>query len=168
MNVTYYQLAVGGSLRILDNLSHLIDVAADHCRERKIEDRVMLEARLFPDMFPLARQVQLVSDMTKSCAARLTGNEPPKMEDKEASFAELQKRLADTAAYLKTFKEADFADSADREIRLPWRQDQPMRGEVFLLQNALPNIYFHITTAYDILRHNGVPLGKADFIGKVA
>jgi len=168
MNITYYKLAVDGNLRVLNNLSHLLNRAADYCTERKIEERVILDARLFPDMFPLVRQVQLVSDMTKSCAGRLTGKEPPRFEDKEASFAELQTRIADTVAYLKTFKDSDFSDSADREIRLPWKPDHPMRGEVFLLQHALPNIYFHIATAYNILRHNGVAIGKADFVGKVS
>ncbi len=167
MALSFYQLAIGGNLRVLANLSHLLDKAAAYCSERKIEDRVMLESRLFPDMFPFVRQVQLVSDMTKSCAARLIGAEPPRFEDKETSFAELQKRIADTIAYLNTVKESDFADSAERQVRLPWKPDQPMRGEVFLLQHALPNIYFHITTAYNILRHNGVPIGKADYVGKI-
>lgn len=168
MSITYYQLAVASNLRVLGNLSHLLDKAATHCSEHKIEERVMLELRLFPDMFPLVRQVQLVSDMTKSCAGRLLGREPPRMEDNETDFAQLQKRIADTVAYLKTLNEADFVDCAEREVRLPWRPDQPMRGEVFLVQHALPNIYFHITTVYNILRHNGVAVGKADFVGKVS
>lgn len=168
MSITYYQLAVSSNLRVLNNLSHLLDKAAAHCSEHKIDEKVMLELRLFPDMFPLVRQVQLVSDMTKSCAARLLGQEPPRMEDKETTFVALQKRIADTVAYLKTLKEADFTDCADREVRLPWKPDQPLRGEVFLVQHALPNIYFHITTAYNILRHNGVAIGKGDYVGKVS
>lgn len=167
MNITYYQLAVESNLRVLNNLSHLLNVATTHCAEHKIDESVLLNYRLFPDMFPLVRQVQLVSDMTKSCAARLSGKEPPRFEDKESSFAQLQTRIADTIAYLKTIKENDFSDSADREIRLPWRPDEPMSGEFFLLQHAIPNIYFHITTAYNILRHNGVAVGKADYMGRV-
>ncbi len=167
MNVSYYQLAVESNIRVLNNLSHLLDKAKTFCTERKLEERVLLEARLFPDMYPLVRQVQLVSDMTKSCAARLIGQEPPRFEDKEASFAELQDRITKTIAYLKTVKEADFSGSKDREIRLPWKPDKPMRGEVFLLQHALPNVYFHITAAYAILRHSGVAIGKADYIGAI-
>jgi hypothetical protein len=164
MNVSYYQLAVEGNLRVLHNLSHLLDKAAAFCVERKIEERALLDARLFPDMFPLVRQVQLVSDMTKGCAARLAGQKPPVFENKETSFAELQDLITRTAAFLKTVKEADFVGSENREI-LPPHRDKPMRGEIYLLCHALPNIYFHITTAYNILRHNGVPVGKADFIG---
>lgn len=167
MNISYYQLAVESNIRVLNNLSHLLDKAISYCSENKIDDQVLLSARLFPNMFPLVRQVQLVSDMTKSCAARLIGQEPPSFEDKETSFAELQKRISDTVSYLKTIKETDFANSANQEIRLPWRKDHPMRGEIFLLQHAISNIYFHITTAYNILRHNGVVIGKADYIGKI-
>ncbi|MCL2873229.1 MAG: DUF1993 domain-containing protein [Betaproteobacteria bacterium] len=166
MSISYHQLAVESNITVLNNLSHLLDKAVAYCAERKIEERVLLEARLFPDMFPLKRQVQLVSDMTKGCAARLTGQEPPSFEDKENSFPELQERIAKTIAYLKTVKAAAFADCETREIRLP-RRDKPMRGDVFLLRHSLPNVYFHITTAYNILRHNGVPVGKADFLGAI-
>ncbi|MCL2309908.1 MAG: DUF1993 domain-containing protein [Proteobacteria bacterium] len=164
MNISYYQLAVESNICVLNNLSHLLDKAVAFCAERKIKESVLLEARLFPDMFPLVRQVQLVSDMTKSCAARLTGQESPSFEDCETSFVELQNRIAKTVAYLKAVKAAGFAGSESREILLP-RRDKPMRGETFLLRHALPNIYFHITTAYNILRHNGVSIGKADYLG---
>ncbi len=165
MQVTYYQLIIENGLRNLNNLSHILDKAADYCKERNIDEKVLLGSRLFPDMYPLVKQVQIVSDITKGSAARLTGKEPPKMEDKETSFAELKQRLADTAAFLKTFKQDDFKDSATREIRLPWRPDEPISGETFLLHQALAHIAFHITTSYNILRHNGVALGKADYIG---
>jgi hypothetical protein len=166
MNVSYYQLTIESSVCVLNHLSHLIDKAVAYCAERKIEERVLLEARLFPDMFPLKRQIQIVSGHAASYAARLIGKEPPSYEDNENSFAELQARIAKTIAYLKTIKEADFADSEMREIRLP-RRDKPMRGEVFLLRHVLPNLYFHITTAYNIMRHNGVPIGKADYLGEM-
>ena len=166
MNVSYYQLAVEGNIRVLNNLSHLLDKAVAYCAERKIEESALLEARLFPDMFPLKKQVQVVSDMTAGCAARLAGKQPPGAENKEKSFAELQQRVAAGIAYLQTYKAADFAGGEAREIVVPHR-DKPMRGEVFLLRHALPNIYFHITTAYNLLRHNGVPVGKADFLGVI-
>ncbi|MCL2591698.1 MAG: DUF1993 domain-containing protein [Betaproteobacteria bacterium] len=151
---------------VLNNLSHLLDKAVAYCAERKIEECALLEARLFPDMFPLKRQIQMVSNHTTGCAARLTGQEPPSFEDKENSFAEWQECIAKAVAYLKAVKAADFANSETREIRLPWK-DKPMCGEAFLLRHALPNIYFHIAAAYNILRHNGVPVGKADFLGAI-
>ncbi len=166
MTISYYQLAVKDSLHILANMEHLLDKAVAYCAERKVEDRTMLQSRLFIDMLPFVKQVQLVSDFTKSAAARLSGQEPPKMEDNEASFAELKARLSKTSDYLKTLKDADFNNAATRDIVLPWRKDKPaLKGDVFLLQYAIPNIYFHITTAYNILRQNGVPVGKMDFIG---
>jgi hypothetical protein len=162
--VSYYQLAVENNLRILHNLSHLLDKAAAYCAELKIEERALLEARLFPDMFPLVRQIQAVSDMTQGCAARLIGQEPLNLESKETSFAELQKRITQSAVYLKAVKETDFAGCESREVHAPHR-DKPMRGEVFLLCHALPNIFCPTPTACNLLRHNGVPVGKADFLG---
>ena len=167
MSFSYYQLATQNGTRALRNLSHLIDKAVEHCAEHKIDEQALLQFRLFPDMFPLVRQIQLVSDMTKSCCARLTGAEPPSFPDTETTFAQLKERLARTIAYIETVKEADFAGCEQRQITLPWRQDKPMRAEAFLQYHALPNIYFHVTTAYNILRHNGVAVGKADYIGEL-
>ncbi|MDR3213021.1 MAG: DUF1993 domain-containing protein [Azoarcus sp.] len=167
MSVTYYQLAVLGNIRALDNLAHLLDRAEEHAAANKIEEQALLDARLFPDMFPLIRQVRMVCDMSCFAAAWLTGKEAPKFASDETSFAALKTRIANSVAYLRTFKESDFADSAAREVRLPWKPDKAYRGEVFLLQHSIPNIYFHLTTAYDLLRHNGVPLGKADYLGSI-
>ncbi|MDR1855228.1 MAG: DUF1993 domain-containing protein [Azoarcus sp.] len=167
MTVTYYQLAILGNVRALENLAHLLDKGAEYARANKIEESALLEARLFPDMFNFARQVRMVCDMSRLAVSWLTGKETPKFADDEKSFADLKTRIANSIAWLKTFGEADFKDSPTREVRLPWAPDKAYRGEVFLLQHAIPNIYFHLTTAYDLLRHNGVPIGKADYLGQI-
>lgn len=167
MNVTYYQLVISGNIRALENLAHLLDKAAAHTAANGIEERALLDARLFPDMFPLIRQIRMVCDLSRAAAAWLAGREAPTFDDDEPSFAALKTRIANAVAYLRTFQESDFAASAAREVRLPWSPDTAYRGEVFLLQHAIPNIYFHLTTAYDLLRHNGVPLGKADYLGRI-
>lgn len=167
MNVSFYQLAVLDNIRALNNLSHLIDKATEYAVNNKIEESALLDARLFPDMFPLIRQIRMVCMMSNMAVSFLAGKEVPKSDDKETSFAELKTRIANTVAYLKTFKESDFAESANREVRLPWNPGKAYRGEVFLLQHSIPNIYFHVTTAYNLLRHNGVPIGKADYLGPI-
>ncbi|MDR2690430.1 MAG: DUF1993 domain-containing protein [Azoarcus sp.] len=168
MSISYHQLAVTGYLRALDNLDHLLDKAIEHVQARKLDERALLDARLFPDMFPLSRQIQMVSVMTANGVAWLIGKETPQFENTETTFAALKRLLAQTAEFLKSVKESDFADSANREVRLPWKPNEPLRGEVFLLQHSIPNVYFHLTTAYDIMRHNGVEIGKADYLGKIA
>ena len=167
MSVTYYQLAILGNIRALENLARLLDKAAEYAAANRIEERALLDARLFPDMFPLIRQIRMVCDTSRAAAAWLAGREAPKFDDDETGFAALKTRIANSTAYLRTFQESDFAASPAREVRLPWKPDTAYRGEVFLLQHAIPNIYFHLTTAYDILRHNGVPLGKADYLGRI-
>lgn len=167
MSITYHQLAVSGNIRALDNLSRLLDKAAEYAAVNKIEESALLDARLFPDMFPLIRQVRMVCDMSRFAAAWLAGKEAPKFDDDETNFADLKARIARSIAYLQTFGESDFANSAGREVRLPWNPAKAYRGEVFLLQHSIPNIYFHLTTAYDLLRHNGVPIGKTDYLGPI-
>lgn len=167
MSITIYQLVIPGYIRTLNNLSHLLDQGAEHAAANKIEESALLDARLFPDMFPFARQVRMVTDMTRLAAALLTGHEAPKFDNNETSFADLKKRISGSIDYLKNFTEADFADAATREVRLPWAADKVYPGEVFALQHSIPNIYFHLTTAYNLLRHNGVPVGKADFLGTI-
>jgi hypothetical protein len=126
----------------------------------------LLGAKLADDMFPLTRQVQVASDNAKGAVSRLAGREIPKWEDNEASFAELQARIAKTLDYLASFGAADFEGAADREIEIKTsRGALTFTGTRYLLHHALPNFYFHVTTAYDILRHEGVPLGKPDFLG---
>lgn len=127
----------------------------------------MVNFRLFPDMFPLSRQVQIASDIAKRGAAQLAGVEAPKFEDNETTFPELIDRTQKTISYLNTFKAEQFDGSEERTITLPVRNDAlTFQGLPFLLYFVLPNVYFHVTTVYDILRHCGVELGKQDFLGK--
>ena len=166
MTLSMYQASVPVFTRMLANLAAILTKAEAHAAARKIEPAVLLNARLFPDMLAFTRQVQLACDFAKNTTARLAGVEIPKFPDEEASFADLQARIAKTLDYVKGFQAAQIDGSETREITLPIG-GQPMKftGQEFLLNFALPNLYFHITTAYDILRHNGVEVGKRDFLG---
>ncbi|MGE5339716.1 MAG: DUF1993 domain-containing protein [Gemmatimonadota bacterium] len=166
MKVNAYTASVPVFVRMLTNLSALLDKAAAFAESRKIDPSVLLSARLFPDMFPLARQVQLASDFAKGATSRLAGQEPPAWEDNEASFADLQARLRRTVDFVQGFKPEQFEGADEREVTLKVRGETvKLEGAPYLLQRAMPNFYFHVTTAYAILRHNGVEIGKRDFIG---
>lgn len=166
MQVNAYSASVPVFVRMLTNLSAILDKAAAYADARKIDPAVLLNARLFPDMYPLKRQVQLASDFAKGATARLAGQEPPAWEDNEASFAELKARIARTIDFVQGFKPEQFAGADDRDITLKLRNDTiRLKGAPYLLHRALPNFYFHVTTAYDILRHSGVEIGKRDFVG---
>jgi hypothetical protein len=128
-------------------------------------DEDILQARLAPDMFPFVRQVQIASDNAKSISARLAGEEPPKMEDSESTLSELAERTRKTIAYLKTLESAKFEGAEDRHIPFPYVPDTYLLGQEALFESYLPNFFFHVTTAYAILRNQGMPVGKADFIG---
>ncbi|WP_432723149.1 DUF1993 domain-containing protein [Jeongeupia wiesaeckerbachi] len=167
MSLSYFQLSVPVYVRLLGNLSHLLDRAADYCSELQIDETVLLQSRLFPNMHPLLKQVQIATDQAKGSIGRLSGITPPKFDDGETSIAELRERIGAVLAYLETIPADALDDTAGKTITLPWMADHPMRGEFYLLNFALPNVYFHLTTTYNILRHNGVPLGKMDFIGEV-
>jgi hypothetical protein len=152
---------------MLNNLVGILEKGAGHCRENDIDESVMVGARLFPDMFPLARQVQIASDIAKRGGARLAGLEPDAVEDNEKTFDELIERVRKVIAFLDTLEPEQIEGSEDRPITLRLRgSDVTMAGQVFLLNFVMPNVYFHITTAYDILRHNGVVLGKPDYLGR--
>jgi uncharacterized protein len=168
MKASMYTLSIPVFKRSLANLSAILDKAAAHAEARKIDPTVLLSSRLYPDMFTLTRQVQLASDFAKGAGARLAGEAPPKFDDVEASFAELKARIARTIAFLDGFKPAQIDGSEDRaiEIKIPDRTFN-FKGLDFLCNWALPNYFFHATTAYDILRHNGVEVGKQDFLGPV-
>jgi hypothetical protein len=144
-----YALSAPVFVRMLGNLSGVLAKGAAHAEARKIDPAVLVNARLYPDMLPLSAQVQIAGDHAKGAAARLTGNDPPKYDDNERGFDDLQARLARTIAYVEGFKPEQFDGSDERTI-------------------MLPNFYFHVTTAYDILRHNGVEIGKRDFTGPIA
>jgi hypothetical protein len=168
MRASMYTLSIPVFRRTLTNLSAILDKAAAHAEARKIDPAALLGARLYPDMLPFTRQVQLASDFSKGTAARLAGEAPPKYDDVEVSFAELKERIARTIAFMDRFKPEQLDGSEQREIELK-APDRTLRfaGLDFLAHWALPNFYFHVTTAYDILRHNGVEIGKKDFLGPV-
>jgi len=166
MTLSMYQASVPVFLRTLAALSGVLDKAAAHATQRKIDQAVLLNTRLFPDMFPLVRQVQLTADFAKGATARLAGIEVPKFADTESTFDELKARIAKTVDFVKTLKPAQIDGSENREITIPiGGQPQSFKGQPYLLHFALPNFFFHATTAYDILRQCGVEVGKRDFIG---
>jgi len=166
MPSSLHPLTVPVFVRALSNLKAVLDKAKAHALEHKIEEVVFLGARLYPDMLPLSRQVQIATDIARGASARLAGLEPPPYEDKEQSFDDLAARLQRTIEYMKALDPGQFDGAETREITRPVRgQPHKFTGANYLLQFATPNVYFHATTAYAILRHNGVPLGKADFLG---
>ena len=166
--ISMYQASIPTLIHTLSNLVSILQKGAAHAENKKFDPTVLINSRLYPDMLPFSRQIQIATDNAKGCAARLAGLEPPKYEDTEASFPELIARVQKTIDYLKTFKPEQIDGSEDKTISLPLRNNvMTFQGMPYLLNFVLPNVYFHITTAYDILRHNGVELGKQDFIGKV-
>lgn len=146
-------------------LSSILSKAETHCESHGIDRDALLKARLFPDMFDLTRNVTTACDAAKFTAARLSQTEPPRYEDNEASFAELQVRIAQTIAFLETIPDAAFATAETHELAVPLAPEGTARdGRTYLARFGLPNFYFHLATAYNILRHNSVPLGKRDFL----
>jgi uncharacterized protein len=151
---------------ILGNLAWLLEKAATNAAARKIEPAVFLNARLAPDMLPLTRQIQIAGDIAKNSVARLAGQEPPRFEDNETTIEQLRARLARTIDYLQSVPASAFEGAATRDIKVPaGERTLEFKGLSFLEEWAIPNVFFHVTTAYNILRHNGVDLGKRDFIG---
>lgn len=162
-----YQASAPRFANILRNLSAILEKAEAHCAAKKIEPTVLTSYRLFPDMFPLSRQVQIACDTAKGATARLAGVDIPKHEDTEQSFAELKARIAKTIDFVESVSAAKIDGSEEKEIVLQMRSgERRFKGMQYLLGHAYRNFYFHCTTAYNILRHNGVEVGKADFIGK--
>lgn len=155
--------------RILQNVERWVDRAVVFAEGKKFDPNTLLSARLAPDQFALVRQIQAVCDQTKLTVARLTAKEPPKHPDTEQTFDELRKRLHSVIAYLDTFEPRDFDGADARLISLPFfPEGKAMAGHDYLVERQLPNVYFHASMVYAILRHNGVDLGKADFIGQVS
>lgn len=168
MSVSMYAISVPVMQRMMHNLIAVLDKAEAHAKAKKIDEAVMVNARLALDMFPLKRQVQIASDTAKLSVSRLAGSEAPKWEDNEASFAELKGRLRKSIDFLATFETAKIDGSEDRDIILTlFGQPVALKGQAYLLTHALPNFFFHVTTAYDILRLNGVEVGKRDYLGTV-
>lgn len=166
MSLTMYQASIPVFIRMLENLSSILDKAAAHAERKNIDPAIFINARLAPDMYPLSRQIQIATDMVKGCAARLSVTEIPSYEDNESTFPELQARIAKTVTFLQSVKAEQLNGSEERTVTLKIHgRDTDLAGVTYLLNYVLPNFYFHITTAYAILRHNGLELGKKDFVG---
>ncbi|MDH5338494.1 MAG: DUF1993 domain-containing protein [Rubrivivax sp.] len=167
MTISMHSASVPVFQRLLGNLLNWLDKAEAHAAERGFDPVNYLGLRLAPDMLPLVKQVQIASDAAKGCAARLAGLEVPKWDDNEASLADLRARVRRTIDYVGSVPAAQIDGSEAREIVLPLRNRDPLRynGHDYLRQFALPNFFFHVTTIYALLRHAGVPIGKADYLG---
>jgi len=166
MSLSMYSASVPVFRQVLGSLAAILEKAESHADLKKIDPQALLQARLFPDMFPLLRQVQVAADFAKGTVARLGGIEVPRYEDVETDFAGLQERIAKTLAFIDSVPREAIEDSADREVTVGTGANQrQFRGQPYLLHYSLPNFFFHATTAYDILRHNGLEIGKRDFIG---
>jgi len=160
-----YQASIPQFIRMLGNLSLIIDKARIHAEIRKIDESVFLNARLAPDMYPLSQQIQIVVDMAKTCAARLAGIDPPHYEDDEITFSALKNRINQTIDFLQRIDSAQINDGYDRPIRFKLESKEIVYlGQDYLLENIIPHFYFHVTAAYAILRHHGVELGKKDYL----
>jgi hypothetical protein len=165
--MSFHDASVPGYLQILGSLSGILTKAEAHCTAKNIQPEVLLGARLFPDMLPLSRQIQLACDFAAKGCARLTHSEVPSTPDTEKSFDELKQRLAKTIDYVKAFKPAQFDGADSREVTFPAGPNNTMTltGQQFLSHFSFPNFYFHAATAHGILRHSGVEIGKRDFMG---
>jgi uncharacterized protein len=168
MSLSMYQTSVPAFLQMLKNLSAILDKAEAYAGSRKIDPEVLLNYRLAPDMFPLVGQIQIAADLAKGAAVRLAGVEVPKHDDTEKTFDDLKARIAKTAAFVEAIQPSDIEGSEGRDITLTLGEHtMSFKGQPYLVHFELPNFYFHCTTAYDILRHCGVELGKRDFIGAI-
>ena len=167
MNISMHSASVPVLQRLLGNLLNWLDKAEAHAQSRGFDAGNYLGLRLAPDMLPLLKQVQIASDAAKGCVARLAGLEVPKWEDNEATFEDVRARVRRTIDYVGSVPAAQIDGSEAREVVLPMRNREPLRfnGHDYLRQFALPNFFFHVTTIYALLRHAGVPLGKADYLG---
>lgn len=166
MQLSMYQASVPAFQQMLTALSAILDRASAHAQSHGTNPAEFITARLAPDMFPLSRQVQIATDHAKGAAARLSGREVPKFEDTETTFDELKARIAKVMDFVNSIEVSEIDGSEEREIIVPLRtRTLNLTGQRYLFHFALPNFYFHVTTAYDILRHKGVPLGKSDFMG---
>jgi len=168
MSLSVHAITVPVFVRALTNLSAILDKAVAHCEARKIDPAVLIGMRLYPDMFPLLRQVRIACDFAKGACARLAGQDVPQWEDNEVTFADLKARIQRTIDYVSAFTPAQLDGAPGRNVTVTMRgENKSFEAMHYLLTMALPNFWFHVTTAYAILRHAGVELGKKDFIGPV-
>ncbi|MGZ8290612.1 MAG: DUF1993 domain-containing protein [Telluria sp.] len=166
MSFSMYEASVPVFKQILNSLSAIIDKAESHATDKKFDPPALLQARLYPDMFPFLRQVQVACDFAKGCSARLAGADVPRYDDTEATFGDLKQRIARTLAFIDSLPRDAIEASEQRDIVTgSGASAREFKGQVYLVHYAMPHFYFHATTAYAILRHNGVEVGKKDFIG---
>lgn len=165
--MSFHDAVVPAYLQMLNSLTGLLTKAEAHCAAKKIDPSVMLGSRLFPDMLPLSKQIQLASDFAAKGCARLTHSELPSMPDTEKTFEELKQRLVKTIDYVKSYKPEQFEGADTKDVTFPVGPDRTMtlKGQQFFSAVSLPNFYFHAATAHGIMRHNGVEIGKRDFLG---
>lgn len=161
----FYELTVPQFTKMLKNLDAILAKAIPFAESKKIEIEVLLNSRLAPDQFNLVKQVQIACDAAKLGVAKLTGKDAPVHDDKETTLAQLRTRIDDTIKFLSTIKESDFAGAAERKVTTPRWEGKWLPGHQYLVQHTIPNVYFHITVAYEILRHNGIDIGKKDYLG---
>jgi uncharacterized protein len=165
MKISMYSMSVETFVPMLKSLSRLLDKGVARAEEKKFDPAVLVSARLAPDMLPLSRQVQIACDAAKGAVARLAGQEPAKFEDNEKTIDELKARIAKTIDYVSGFSAADLEGGEDRDVKIPLRdRTMELKGLPYLQRWALPNFFFHVTTTYAILRHNGVEIGKRDYL----
>jgi len=166
MAISMYDISVKTFIRMLTNMSGFIDKAEAFAEAKKFDSKVLVDARLAPDMLPFASQIRIACDFAKGCTARLAGIEPPKHEDNETTLAELKARVGKALDFIRSVRAEQIAGSENRDITHEMRvMTLNMKGLPYVTNFVLPNVYFHVTTAYNILRHNGVDLGKRDFVG---
>jgi uncharacterized protein len=169
MKISMYEASIPTFLHTLRSLKAILEKGVAHAEARKFDPNLLAATRLTVDMLPLTRQIQIASDAAKGAAARLTGVDPPKFEDNETTVADLIARIGKTIDYLQGFKPEQFEGSDERTITIPTpRQTFTFPGLIFLRHWAIPNFFFHVTTAYNLLRSNGVEIGKADYLGRVS
>jgi hypothetical protein len=168
MKISVYASSIDIFTQALGNLSAILEKGAAHATAKKFDPTVLVTSRLAPDMLPLSKQIQIACDIAKNSAARLAGTEPPRFEDNEKTIEELRARIAKTVEYLKSIPASALEGSEERDIKVPaGERTLEFKGLAFVQRWAIPNVFFHVTTAYNILRHNGVEIGKRDFLGSL-
>jgi hypothetical protein len=166
MAISMYQASIPQLTKMLTNLSNILKKGEEFASAKNLDSKALIEGQLAPDMFPLTKQIQIACDQVKNGMARIAGVEPPKFEDDEASFADLQERIAKTIAFANSLKPGQIDGTEAKEIKFSIKEwNFEFVGEQYLLTWIIPNFYFHVTTAYDILRHKGVEIGKSDYLG---
>ncbi len=162
-----YQISIPQFTKMLLNIDRILDKAVAFAETKKIDFEILLNSRLAPDQYHLIRQIQIACDTAKLAASRVTGKEAPVHEDKEKTLAELKTRISEVIQFLGTFSANDFNDIGSKKISLPRWEGKYLTGLEYMTQHAIPNFYFHISTSYEILRHNGVEIGKKDYLGEM-